>query len=131
MDTAARLESLGLGEYAAAFRDNAVDAEVLPELTAEDLKEMGIAAVGHRRKILSAIARLDEPASESPLLSQPNLDLGGEHRQVAVLFADVVGYTSLTETLGAEAMHELLDAYFSAVDANVEAAGGLASFGRR
>jgi hypothetical protein len=50
MDVAAWLRGLGLGEYEAAFRDNAVDASVLPELTAEDLREIGVAAVGHRRR---------------------------------------------------------------------------------
>ena len=48
----------GLGQYEAAFRNNGVDASVLPELTAEDLKEMGVAAVGHRRELLAAIAAL-------------------------------------------------------------------------
>ena len=58
MDVAAWLRGLGLDQYEAAFRDNGVDASVLPELTADDLKEMGVAAVGHRRKLLAAIAAL-------------------------------------------------------------------------
>src|ERR671917_2745312 len=60
-DVGAWLQGLGLGQYEAAFRDNGVDAAVLPELTAEDLKEMGVAAVGHRRKLLAAIAALRGP----------------------------------------------------------------------
>ena len=57
-DVAAWLRGIGLDQYEAAFRDNGVDGSVLPELTAEDLKEMGVAAVGHRRKLLAAIAAL-------------------------------------------------------------------------
>ena len=67
MDVAAWLRGLGLGQYEAAFRDNAIDANVLPSLTAEDLKEIGVAAVGHRRRMLDAIAGLRAP----PLGRQP------------------------------------------------------------
>ncbi len=55
MDIAAWLKSLGLEQYEHAFRENAIDADVLPKLTAEDLKDLGITAVGHRRKLLEAI----------------------------------------------------------------------------
>ncbi len=72
-DVASWLLGLGLGQYDAAFRDNGIDATVLPELTAEDLKEIGVAAVGHRRKLLAAIAALRgvlgpsaAPAAEPP-----------------------------------------------------------------
>ena len=119
MDIDAWLKDLGLEQYKAVFRDNAIDAEVLSDLTADDLKDMGIDAVGHRRKILSAIARLGEPAP-----APPPPKIVGERRQVTVLFADLVGYTRLTEALGAEAMHGLLDRFFTAVDAIVEATGG-------
>ncbi len=57
-EIAAWLRGLGLGQYEAAFRENAVDASVLPDLTAEDLREMGVTAIGHRRKLLAAIAAL-------------------------------------------------------------------------
>ena len=64
MDVGSWLRGLGLGQYAAAFEDNAVDAETLRELTAEDLKELGVSLVGHRRKLLAAIAALaNRPAS--------------------------------------------------------------------
>jgi hypothetical protein len=62
MDIAAWLRGLRLEEYEPAFRDNRIDAEVLPELTGEDLKDIGIAAVGDRRKLLQAIAALREGA---------------------------------------------------------------------
>ena len=61
MDIAAWLKGLGLEQYEAAFRENAVDAEVLPELTAEDLNDLGVVLVGHRRKLLAAIAALKGP----------------------------------------------------------------------
>jgi len=67
MDVAAWLKGLGLGRYEAAFRDNEIDRQVLTSLTADDLKEIGIAAVGHRRRLIEAIAALRaaaEPAAE-------------------------------------------------------------------
>jgi class 3 adenylate cyclase/tetratricopeptide (TPR) repeat protein len=127
VDIGAWLRAIGLGDYEGAFRENAIDSEVLPDLTAEDLKEIGVVSVGHRRKILSAISRLEDPASElAPVsaISVPRRDSPGERRHVAVLFADLVGYTRLTEELGAEAMHALLDSFFSRVDAIIEREGG-------
>ena len=58
VDIAAWLHGLGLEQYEEAFRDNAIDAAILPELTAEDLRELGVSLVGHRRKLLAAIAAL-------------------------------------------------------------------------
>ena len=63
MDIVVWLRSLGLGQYEAAFRENEIDETVLPGLTAEDLKELGVAALGHRRKLLDAIAALRTDAS--------------------------------------------------------------------
>ena len=63
MDVVVWLRSLGLGKYEAAFRDNEIDETVLPNLTAEDLKELGVTALGHRRKLLDAIAALRNDAS--------------------------------------------------------------------
>src|SRR6516162_9632547 len=65
MDVAAWLQHLGLERYVAAFLDNEVDWEVLPKLTSEDLREIGVAAIGHRRKLLDAIAalRMEVPAT--------------------------------------------------------------------
>jgi hypothetical protein len=63
MDIVLWLRSLGLGKYEAVFRENEIDETVLPNLTAEDLKELGIAALGHRRKLLDAIAALRSDAS--------------------------------------------------------------------
>ena len=63
MDVAAWLHGLGLQRYEQAFRDNEIDARVLPRLTAEDLKDLGVTLVGHRRRLLDAIAAL---RSETP-----------------------------------------------------------------
>ena len=58
MDLGAWLRSLGLEQYEAAFRQNDIDDKVLPSLTAEDLKDLGVASIGHRRRLLDAIALL-------------------------------------------------------------------------
>jgi class 3 adenylate cyclase/tetratricopeptide (TPR) repeat protein len=119
------LASLGLERYRRAFDEHAIDAEVLPELSDEDLKEMGVLAVGHRRKILTAIRALTETPGPTGSNEEPQpLEAQGERRHVAVLFADLVGYTRLTEELGAEGMHDLLDQYFTWLDGLVEQAGG-------
>ena len=73
MDVGAWLRGLGLGQYEQAFRDNDVDADVLPELTADDLRELGVASLGHRRKLLAAIAALRQGAPpRSPRRPEPN-----------------------------------------------------------
>ena len=68
MDIAAWLDSLGLGQYEQAFRDNEIDERVLPSLTGEDLKDLGVKLVGHRRRLLDAIAALgtSAPACQRP-----------------------------------------------------------------
>jgi SAM domain (Sterile alpha motif) len=63
MDIVVWLRSLGLGRYEAAFRENEIDDTVLPNLTAEDLKELGVTVLGHRRKLLDAIVALRCDAS--------------------------------------------------------------------
>jgi len=63
VDIAAWLHSLGMQQYQEAFRDNAIDAAILPELTADDLKDLGVSLVGHRRKLLAAIAALTSAPS--------------------------------------------------------------------
>jgi hypothetical protein len=60
MDIEEWLHGLGLQQYVTAFRENSVEAEVLPRLTAEDLKDIGVISVGHRRKLLEAITELRE-----------------------------------------------------------------------
>ena len=66
MDIVVWLRSLGLGQYEAVFRQNDIDETVLPNLTADDLKELGVASLGHRRKLLDAVAALRADANASP-----------------------------------------------------------------
>src|SRR6516165_11408376 len=77
VDIAAWLHSLGMQQYEAAFRDNAIDERVLPNLTAEDLKDLGVSLVGHRRRLLDAVT----PASADAPTSAP-----AERRQLTVVF---------------------------------------------
>ena len=121
MDVAVWLRSLGLGKYEAAFRENEVDDRVLPNLTAEDLKELGVMALGHRRKFLDAIAALhaDEGAKtrattqESAELpaSAPTIEATAERRQLTVAFIDLVGSTALGGELDPEDLIRLLSQY--------------------
>ena len=81
MDVVVWLRSLGLEEYEAAFRDNEIDERVLPSLTAEDLKELGVTALGHRRILLDAIAALrtdaggKAPSADATTTSMPQAHL--------------------------------------------------------
>src|ERR1700751_2575786 len=102
MDVVVWLRSLGLGKYEAAFRENEITEKVLPNLTAEDLKELGVAALGHRRTLLDAIAALRNDASgNAPSVdaattsSAPSAEDRAERRQVTVMFSDLVGSTAL------------------------------------
>jgi class 3 adenylate cyclase len=121
MDVGDWLRSLGLGQYEAAFRDNEIDGAMLPKLTVDDLKDLGVAAVGHRRKILSAIeepnpssAAPDEVAratvSRSPSPADGARDTA-ERRQLTVMFCDLVGSTALTARLDPEDMRQIVRAY--------------------
>jgi class 3 adenylate cyclase/predicted ATPase len=122
MDIAAWLRGLGLEQYAPAFRDNAVDGEVLRELTADDLKDLGVTLVGHRRKLLSEIAALgQEPstvaqsaASRPPAPISP-LTIDAERRQLTVMFCDLVGSTALSTRHDPEDLRELIGDYHRAV----------------
>ena len=76
MDVVVWLRSLGLGQYEAAFRENEIDETVLPGLTSEDLKDLGVGIVGHRRKILDAIAALRGPAPSEKLARREDRLLG-------------------------------------------------------
>ena len=127
MHIAAWLKSLGLEQYEPAFRENAIDADVLPKLTSEDLKDLGISAVGHRRKLLEAIAALRTPAAEIDITvprARGPVASDAERRQVTVLFADLVGYTRLSREIGAEEVHSLLDGFFAVIDGIVTDHGG-------
>jgi len=130
VDVRAWLAGLGLETYTEAFADNDIDDATLPALTAEDLKDVGVASVGHRRRLLEAIAALADgnietaPALDSQAAPGSAPGPSGERRQVTVLFADLAGFTNISEELGAEATHALLNRYFETVDALVEGYGG-------
>ena len=98
-DVADWLRGLGLGRYAAAFRDNEIDWEALPRLTAEDLSDLGVVLGGPRRRLLDAIAALD--AAEAPPApgSVPAAAREAERRQLTVMFCDLVGSTPLSMPL--------------------------------
>jgi class 3 adenylate cyclase len=110
MDIAVWLRSLGLGKYEAAFRENDIDETVLPSLTHENLKELGVASFGHRVKLLHAIAALRSDASgKTPSVdvtttsSTPNAPPDrAERRQVTGMFSDLVGSTALSARMDPE-----------------------------
>jgi class 3 adenylate cyclase len=112
MNIEAWLQGLGLERYVPAFRDNEIDWEVLPKLTSDDLREIGVAAIGHRRKLLDAIAVL---ADERPTPSAVATSSEAERRQLTVMFCDLVGSTALSARLDPEDLRELYTAYHRAV----------------
>ncbi|MFY2823337.1 adenylate/guanylate cyclase domain-containing protein [Ruegeria sp. MALMAid1280] len=116
------LGALGLSEYAQAFLDNKIDFAILPDLTGEDLIEIGVTAVGDRRRLLRAIAELEIVETVQPY--EPDTPPEPAKRQVTVMFADLTGFTRLTSELDAEDMHALLNAFFAKVDHVVEKFGG-------
>jgi class 3 adenylate cyclase len=120
MDIAEWLRGLGLEQYEDAFRRNAIDAEVLRDLTADDIRELGVTAIGHRRKLLSAIAALGEArpptaAEAAPQAAAEPSAPAAERRQLTVMFCDLVGSTALSARLDPEDLRELIGAYHRAV----------------
>src|SRR5581483_1548368 len=110
-DIAQWLHNLGLDQYADAFRDNDIDGDILPELTAEDLARLGVPSIGPRRKLLAATAALREaPAAPAPPPS-PADNSAVERRQLSILFCDVVGSTELATRLDPEDLREVIGAY--------------------
>ena len=129
MDVKDWLRGLGLSEYEPAFRDNQIDSEVLPKLTGDDLKELGVMSVGHRRKLLSAIAELSGPFAESaPVAKAIRIDLpahaAAERRQLTVMFCDLVGSTAMSARLDPEDMREMIAAYHQCCASLIEHGGG-------
>ena len=152
MDVVVWLRSLGLEQYEAAFRENAITEKVLPRLTAEDLKDLGVSIVGHRRVLLDAIADLRsgtkaeaapsegpsttaapakdtsaerrQPASTMPLSIFGEIGVSGERRFLTVMFCDLVGSTNIAAKLDAEEWRDLVGAYLDAASAAVTEMGG-------
>jgi class 3 adenylate cyclase len=133
MDIVVWLRSLGLGKYEAAFRENEIDETVLPSLTDEHLKELGVTALGHRVKLLDAIAALRSDKSSlapsSDLKTTPSAPSAApedraERRQVTVMFSDLVGSTALSVRMDPEDLREVISAYQNCVAETVQRFSG-------
>jgi class 3 adenylate cyclase/tetratricopeptide (TPR) repeat protein len=131
MDVVVWLRSLGLEEYEAAFRDNKINERVLPSLTAEDLKELGVTALGHRRILLDAIATLRSDsvgkaptADAAPSATRVFPEDRAERRQVTVMFSDLVGSRALSARFDPEDLREVISAYQKCVAETVQRFGG-------
>ena len=120
------LEKLGLGQYAQRFAENDIYASVLPHLTEENLKELGI-SLGHRVKLLAALRELGgTPITAEPNATptKPKLADTAERRQVTVMFSDLVGSTALSARMDPEDLREVISAYQKAVAETVRRFGG-------
>jgi class 3 adenylate cyclase len=131
MDVADWLNQLGLPQYLRVFSEHEIDAEVLPQLTGEDLKELGVSVLGHRRKLLTAIDGLrarsgsftSEAAGEQFGLVN-TAAISPERRHLTVLFCDLVGSTALSARLDPEDLRDVIRSYHAAVADIVHAQGG-------
>src|SRR5262249_38805342 len=133
MDIVVWLRSLGLGKYEAAFRENDIDETILPGLTHETLKKLGVASIGHRVKLLDAIGALRSDASgTTPCVDATTTsrtpsarpEETAERRQVTVMFSDLVGSTALSARMDPEDLRELISAYQKCVAETVQRLGG-------
>jgi len=135
MDVAGWLRKLGLERYVPAFRENSIDINILPRLTAEDLKELGVVSVGDRRRLLDAIAalrnELTAPAGTAPAgRTASGGDEGrrrvreAERRQLTIMLCDLVGSTALSSRTDPEDMRRIIDAYHRCCAEHIAKAGG-------
>ena len=133
MDIVVWLRGLGLGKYEAVFRENEIDETVLPSLTHETMKELGVTAVGHRLKLLDAIAALrndtggkTSPVDAATASSAPSVapEDRAERRQVTVMFSDLVGSTALSARMDPEDLRDVISAYQKCVAVAVQRFGG-------
>jgi class 3 adenylate cyclase/predicted ATPase len=119
MNVADWLIGIGLEQYLATFTQNDIDAGLLSKLTSEDLRDMGIASVGHRRRLLEAISKLSgdlETVNQADADKQPVGKVEqpvGERRQVTVMFCDMADFTGLSTRLDPEDLSQLIRAYQS------------------
>jgi class 3 adenylate cyclase len=131
MDVARWLRGLGFGQYETNFRDNKINADLLPRLTNDDLKDIGVSALGDRLQLLDAIAALagpkppaDVPAFRSELRPPKDPAVSAERRPITVMFCDLVGSTSLAAKLDAEDWRNLVNAYLDEATRAVTGLGG-------
>ena len=122
MDVAGWLRGLGLSEYAAAFESNAITMDLLPTLTADDLKDLGVTVIGHRRRLLNAIEALR--VDKEPVAKPSNAEPIAERRQVTVMFCDISGSTALSTRLDPEDLRTVVRNYQAAVRATIAGFGG-------
>jgi len=132
IDVADWLRRLGLEQYARAFADNDIDGEILPELTADDLIGLGVTSIGHRRRLLAAIAALrgDVPQAATDTAAAAVAVSGeAERRQLTVMFCDLVGSTPLSVRFDPEDLREVIGAYHRCVtDTVVRCTGFVAKY---
>ena len=120
------LEKLGLGQYAQTFAENEIDVSVLPHLTDQDLKDIGV-PLGPRRKILAAITAETGTTNATPEPAasiEPKAQDTAERRQVTVMFSDLVGSTALSARMDPEDLREVISAYQKSVAETVQRFGG-------
>ena len=122
------LSQVGMHEYAQRFAENGIDLDIVTELTDQDLEKIGVASLGHRRKLLRAINTLKaaekatSAAAAAPAASR-TADTA-ERRQVTVMFSDLVGSTALSARMDPEDLRELIAAYHKCVAEAVRRFGG-------
>ena len=128
MDIDGWLRGIGLAQYAEIFRANDIDSELLGGLTNDDLKELGVASIGHRKKLLKAIAALTAapkaPSSIPVAVTEPKTHDTAERRQVTVMFSDLVGSTTLSTRMDPEDLREVISTYQKCVAETVQRFGG-------
>lgn len=117
------LRSLGLGRYETLFRDEAIDSAVLPDLTESDLEKLGI-PLGHRKKLIKAIAALDADAATSSVNAAPDAADGAERRQLTIMFCDLVDSTEMSARLDPEDMRAVIADYHKCCTDLIEREGG-------
>jgi class 3 adenylate cyclase len=110
MDVAQWLQALGMEQYAPAFAQNEIGPDLLPSLTGDDLKDLGVALVGHRRRLLEGIAALrgSAAADVDPPAKRPAAEPEAERRQLTVMFCDLVGSTELASRLDPEDLRQVI-----------------------
>ncbi len=123
------LQKLGLGQYAQPFAENDVSFSILPDLTDQDLKELGVASLGHRRQLLRAITEMKGGEAAAPKLANEDIAPVAPHetaerRQVTVMFSDLVGSTALSARMDPEDLREVISAYQKCVAETVQRFGG-------
>src|SRR6516162_1924051 len=131
MDVGGWLRGLGLGQYETNFRDNKIDADLLPRLTDAVLKDIGVAAAGDRLRLLDAIAALagakasaDVSVSPSKPAPPKGHEVSAERRPITVMFCDLVGSTGLAAKLDPEDWRNLVNAYLDEASKAVTGLGG-------